>query len=91
MAAEGEVLSPGGETVDSYIQTCLTKYMVAAKAHRSNKRAVADWAHEMIVITRDVLEPAQVKDLVGVSANIHGEKLVEFHDESDEGPASSNL
>lgn len=91
MPTEGEVLSPSGETVDSNIQACLTKYMVTSKAYWSNKRAVADWTHEMIVITRDVLKPAQVKDLVGVATNLHGEKLVEFHDKSDVGSASSNL
>ncbi len=91
MAAEGEVLSPGRETVDGNIQACLTEDMVTAKAHWSNKRAVTDWTHEMIVITRDVLKPAQVKDIVGVATNLHGEKLVELHDRSDKGPASSNL
>lgn len=82
-----EVVSTRGEAPNRGIQAGLAEYMIAFKAHGPDKWTVTDRTHKVVVIAGDVLERAQVKDLILLAACLHGEELVKLHAGSEEDAA----
>lgn len=72
-----KVVSAGGKTGNRRDEALVTKDMVALQSDRTDKGTVADWAHKMGVVGRDVFKSAEIDRAIEV--RLHHEELGEVH------------
>ncbi|KAB8261082.1 hypothetical protein BDV32DRAFT_41972 [Aspergillus pseudonomiae] len=74
-----ELVSTGRKGGDSSVQTFLAEHMIALQSHWAYVWTVAYCTHEMIVILGNIVQRAEVDNLIKVAARLHRKKLVDIH------------
>ena len=61
-----KVLQADIKRSDGGIQTFLAKYVIALQSDGSYEGAVADWAHQMLIVFGNIIKSAKVHELLGL-------------------------